>query len=79
MLFKNSNNKAKKGENQANSWIHETFINALDNTDTVPDYFFCSYGTGGTFIGVAKYLRKHSPETQIHVCEPDNAPPAGVE
>ena len=66
-------------ENQANSWIHETttgpeILEALDNTDTVLDYFFCSYGTGGTLKGVAKYLRKHSPETQIHVCEPDNAP-----
>ena len=38
------------------------------------DHLFLAYGTGGTLKGVSAYLREHSSETQIHVCEPDNAP-----
>ena len=38
------------------------------------DYFFCSYGTGGTLKGVAGELRDKSPNTKVYVAEPDNAP-----
>jgi len=38
------------------------------------DHFVCAYGTGGTALGVGRYLKKHSPQTKIHVCEPSNAP-----
>ncbi|HEX4389527.1 MAG TPA: pyridoxal-phosphate dependent enzyme [Steroidobacteraceae bacterium] len=37
------------------------------------DYFVTGFGTGGTLKGVARELRKHSPATQIIVCEPDNS------
>jgi cysteine synthase len=37
-------------------------------------HFLCAYGTGGTILGVGQYLRQASPTTQLHVCEPDNAP-----
>ena len=38
------------------------------------DHFVCAYGTGGTLKGVGKYMRERSPDTKIHVCEPNNAP-----
>lgn len=38
------------------------------------DYWVTGYGTGGTFKGVARVLKKERPETQIVVCEPDVAP-----
>jgi len=37
------------------------------------DYWVTGYGTGGTLKGVARVLKKERPETQIVVCEPDNA------
>jgi cysteine synthase A len=41
------------------------------------DYFVTGFGTGGTLKGVARELRKHSPATQIIVCEPDNSQTLG--
>src|SRR5262249_41475897 len=41
------------------------------------DYFVTGTGTGGTLKGVASVLRAQRPETQIIVCEPDNAPMLG--
>jgi cysteine synthase A len=41
------------------------------------DYFVTGYGTGGTLKGVARVLRKERPETQIVVCEPEEAPLLG--
>ena len=38
------------------------------------DYWVTGYGTGGTLKGVARVLKAQRPETQIVVCEPDNAP-----
>ena len=35
------------------------------------------YGTGGTLNGVARVLAKERPDTQIVVCEPDDAPLLG--
>jgi len=66
-------------ENEANAWIHEKttgpeILNAFQQASMKIDHFVCSYGTGGTLLGVGKYLRKHSPQTKIHVCEPSNAP-----
>ena len=45
------------------------------------DYWVTGYGTGGTFKGVARVLKKERPETKIIVCEPDLAPllASGVE
>jgi cysteine synthase A len=37
------------------------------------DYFVTGFGTGGTLKGVARVLRKQSPQTKVIVCEPDNS------
>ena len=37
------------------------------------DYFVTGFGTGGTLKGVARVLRKRSPQTKVIVCEPDNS------
>lgn len=62
-------------ENEANAWIHEQttgpeIVGAFQTASLPIDHFVCSYGTGGTLLGVGRYLRKHSPNTKIHVCEP---------
>lgn len=64
-------------ENEANAWIHEQttgpeIVDAF--ADKQLDHFVCTYGTGGTLLGVSRYLNEKSPNTKIHVCEPDNAP-----
>jgi len=41
------------------------------------DYWVTGYGTGGTLKGVARVLKAERPETQVVVCEPDNAPVLG--
>jgi len=41
------------------------------------DYWVTGYGTGGTLKGVARVLKARRPDTQIVVCEPDNAPILG--
>jgi cysteine synthase A len=66
-------------ENDANAWIHEKttapeILGAFKEASLPIDHFICSYGTGGTLLGIGRYLRKHSPQTKIHVCEPSNAP-----
>jgi cysteine synthase A len=37
------------------------------------DYWVTGYGTGGTFTGVGRVLRKERPETKIVLCEPSSA------
>src|SRR6202012_2553579 len=37
------------------------------------DYWVTGYGTGGTLNGVARGLRKESPDTKIIVCDPTDA------
>jgi len=37
------------------------------------DYWVTGYGTGGTLKGVARVLAKERPDTQIIVCEPEDA------
>jgi len=66
-------------ENEANAWIHEQttgpeIVHAFQDLKKPLDHFVCAYGTGGTMLGVGRYLRKESPNTKIHICEPDNAP-----
>ena len=41
------------------------------------DYWVTGYGTGGTLKGVARVLAKERPETEIIVCEPEDAPLLG--
>ena len=67
---------ARQFENEANAEIHEqtTAIEILrDFKDLGLDYWISGYGTGGTFSGVSRVLRKHSPNTKLIITEPDNA------
>eukprot|EP00013_Stygamoeba_regulata_P000267 CAMPEP_0177636486 /NCGR_PEP_ID=MMETSP0447-20121125/4466_1 /TAXON_ID=0 /ORGANISM="Stygamoeba regulata, Strain BSH-02190019" /LENGTH=510 /DNA_ID=CAMNT_0019138355 /DNA_START=202 /DNA_END=1734 /DNA_ORIENTATION=+ len=70
---------ARQFENEANAWIHrETtgpeITQAFKKLKATLGHFFCAYGTGGTLLGVSQHLREHSPQTKIHLCEPDTAP-----
>ncbi len=74
---------------EANGWFlahqFETPDNALVHENTTAqeilgdfkdkklDYFVSGYGTGGTVTGVARVLRKESPDTKIILSEPANA------
>ncbi len=64
-------------ENPANPDMHErtTAKEILaDFEGEALDYWVTGFGTGGTFQGVARVLRKVRPETKIVVCEPAAAP-----
>jgi len=39
-----------------------------------PDAFVAGVGTGGTVMGVGRYLRKMQPEIRLHPLEPSNSP-----
>ncbi|MDF2180664.1 cysteine synthase A [Neptuniibacter sp. CAU 1671] len=63
-------------ENEANADIHSatTGPEILEAFEGEPLHYWVSgYGTGGTVKGVARYLSRHSPDTRIIVCEPDNS------
>ncbi len=67
-------------ENEANPDVHSktTAIEILNHFDDVTlDYWVTGVGTGGTLKGVARVLKKESPETKVIVCEPDNSPILG--
>lgn len=67
---------AAQFETPANADIHEntTAREILgDFGDQRPDYFVTGYGTGGTFTGVGRVLRKEWPDTKIILTEPANA------
>ncbi|MCK6370977.1 MAG: pyridoxal-phosphate dependent enzyme [Gammaproteobacteria bacterium] len=67
-------------ENPANAAAHErtTGPEILEAfADTKLDYFVAGCGTGGTIAGVARVLRRHSPDTVVVACEPDNSPMLG--
>jgi cysteine synthase A len=66
-------------DNDANAWIHEQttgpeIIEAFGQDNVKLDHFVIAYGTGGSSLGIGRVLRKQSPETKIHLCEPSNAP-----
>jgi cysteine synthase A len=42
--------------------------------ELVPDAFVAGVGTGGTVMGVGKYLRKMNQNIRIHPLEPSNSP-----
>jgi len=68
---------ARQFENEANAEAHArtTAREILDDfSERGLDYWVTGAGTGGTLTGVAGMLRRHSPQTRIVVCEPDNAP-----
>lgn len=67
---------AAQFETSANADIHEnTTAREIigDFAGERLDYFVTGYGTGGTFSGVGRVLRKERPETKIILTEPANA------
>jgi len=67
---------AQQFETSANADIHENTTGReilADFEGQALDYWVTGYGTGGTVAGVARVLRKHRPQTQIILSEPDNA------
>jgi cysteine synthase A len=63
-------------DNPANAEMHErtTAVEILDDFSEVGlDYWVTGFGTSGTLGGVARVLRKKSPDTKIVICEPDNS------
>jgi cysteine synthase A len=67
-------------ENEANADMHSR-TTAPEILEAFPgeqlDYFVTGFGTGGTLKGVARVLRKQSPQTQVIVCQPDNSQTLG--
>ena len=67
---------ARQFENLANAEAHEqtTALEILnDFKDIGLDFWVSGYGTGGTFSGVSRVLRKNSPNTKLIITEPENA------
>jgi cysteine synthase A len=67
---------ARQFETAANATIHENTTGqeiVADFKGKRLDYFVSGYGTGGTFTGVGRVLRKERPETKIILAEPANA------
>lgn len=68
---------ARQFENSANADIHE-ITTGKEIVDDFGDknltHWVSGYGTGGTFSGVARTLRKEMPTTRLILAEPDVAP-----
>ncbi|HKS06805.1 MAG TPA: pyridoxal-phosphate dependent enzyme [Gemmatimonadaceae bacterium] len=67
---------ARQFETAANANIHEqTTAREIiaDFKGKRLDYFVTGWGTGGTFSGVGRVLRRERPETKIILSEPSNA------
>lgn len=48
--------------------------NQLDYVGIVPDGFVAGVGTGGTVMGIGKYLKNQRPSIQVYPLEPLNSP-----
>jgi cysteine synthase len=46
----------------------------LQHKGLEPDAFVAGVGTGGTVMGVGRYLRRRRPEVAVHPLEPSNSP-----
>ena len=67
---------ARQFETEDNPAIHESTTASEiyeDFKDIGLDYWVSGYGTGGTFTGVSRYLRKKMPNTKLILTEPDVA------
>lgn len=65
--------------NDANPAAHETttgpeILEQLALIGRAPDAFIAGVGTGGTVMGVGRYLRTYSPAIRIHPLEPAESP-----
>lgn len=65
--------------NQANVLAHERTTGPeiwlqLQSAGLVPDAFIAGVGTGGTVMGVGRYLRRVQPAVHIHPLEPAESP-----
>jgi len=68
--------QSRQFENPANAAMHEktTGVEIVESfADSSLDYWVSGFGTGGTFSGVSRVLRKRSPDTKIVICEPETA------
>lgn len=64
-------------ENEANADYHSatTAVEILNDFEQDKlDYWVSGFGTGGTFKGVSRVLKQQSPDTEVVICEPQNAP-----
>ncbi|MBO7147415.1 MAG: cysteine synthase A [Lentisphaeria bacterium] len=63
-------------ENPSNPACHETTTaeEIWQDTDGKVDVFVAGVGTGGTFSGVGRGLRKHDPSVKLIAVEPDMSP-----
>ena len=46
----------------------------LKYRNLIPDAFVAGVGTGGTVMGVAKFLKEKNPSIKVHPLEPSNSP-----
>lgn len=63
-------------KNKWNSYAHRTTTGPeiYEQLDGAPDVFVASVGTGGTFTGVAEYLKEKAPSTYAVAVEPASSP-----
>jgi len=69
----------KQFENMYNVEAHEKTTAKeiwmqLQNIDITPDAFVAGVGTGGTVMGVGRYLKSRNPSIKIHPLEPAESP-----
>ncbi|QMU29047.1 PLP-dependent cysteine synthase family protein [Adhaeribacter radiodurans] len=50
----------------------------LQSVDVIPDAFVAGVGTGGTVMGVGRYLKSRNVDVQIHPVEPAESPTLSV-
>lgn len=65
--------------NEENSEAHfrttgPELLAQLHSEGVLPDAFVAGVGTGGTIMGVGRYLRSQRPAVQLHPVEPANSP-----
>ncbi len=65
--------------NERNAAAHETTTGPelwaqLAARGVAPDAFVAGVGTGGTIMGVGRYLRRRMPDVRLHPVEPANSP-----
>ncbi len=65
--------------NEANTEAHETTTGPeirmqLQTAGLQPDAFVAGVGTGGTVMGVGRFLRAHNPRIKVHPVEPAESP-----